>query len=611
MTVAIGNTELFHTFEYWRDRSNDTAAAMSNKAVTVNSNSAVGNASVTGTFRANVVMTDTVYGGSVGALANLTISTNTSFSSNVSIAGSANIVGTLAIGGTVTAAGNVSAGRITVGNTVLNGANAYADSFAGTWNGAVVAANRGGTGTGTAPANGQILIGGTSGYTVGAIANGKGITITSGNGTLAIAATIAGIIPAGGPGITISQNTSSGVHTIINTGVTQLAFGQSNTDGGGVWRSIDSNVGDANNTSVAGLRVGPTDIALALGYIPANANANLWLPANTDTYYIGNVAIGFFVANTGNTAFSSNATFDVRSYTNNGTKFIIRAENANTVSNVAHSSIDINVANTGAKGILAFSRGTTNETGWSKGKIEYRHSNEQMGLYTNGLERITVDGFNIGIGTTVPMPNEGGQGLHISGTVPGLTIEGTSTSTFHMGINPAFNTLNGGARLSNAFGLYSDTSQSGIVFKNVNANTGGLEFYTGNAARVVVSANGNIGIGNTTPIHKMSVAGDVMAAGYLTLSDYRYKTNVEPMSRPIAVDRLMQLKPVWFDYIDGAEEQEGFLAHEFQEVIPSGVKGEKDGENPQSIDKTTAIPLLVSALQYALNRIAVLEKKGS
>jgi len=55
MTYSIGNTDVTNTFEYWRTQTNYLAAAMSNYAVTVNSNTAAGNAAITGTFTANAL----------------------------------------------------------------------------------------------------------------------------------------------------------------------------------------------------------------------------------------------------------------------------------------------------------------------------------------------------------------------------------------------------------------------------------------------------------------------------------------------------------------------------------------------------------------------------
>ena len=55
MTVTVSNTANTNTFDYWRNRTNELADAMTNKTVTVDSNTATGNAAITGTFSANVL----------------------------------------------------------------------------------------------------------------------------------------------------------------------------------------------------------------------------------------------------------------------------------------------------------------------------------------------------------------------------------------------------------------------------------------------------------------------------------------------------------------------------------------------------------------------------
>jgi hypothetical protein len=60
---------------------------------------------------------------------------------------------------------------------------------------------------------------------------------------------------------------------------------------------------------------------------------------------------------------------------------------------------------------------------------------------------------------------------------------------------------------------------------------------------------------------------------------------------------------VTFTWKDGGADAEGFIAHEFAEVCPHGVIGEKDGvdENAdpkyQSMDSSVAIPILTAAIQ--------------
>jgi hypothetical protein len=132
-------------------------------------------------------------------------------------------------------------------------------------------------------------------------------------------------------------------------------------------------------------------------------------------------------------------------------------------------------------------------------------------------------------------------------------------------------------------------------------------------------------------------------------SDYRIKENIVNVSNGITL--LKQLRPVNFNYTSDSgfttEEQAkvriGFIAHEFAEICPTGVIGEKDGmdiwgdctnsegettqthvpenkkkegetwteksriPNYQQIDFSKAVPILTAALQEAIARIEVLE----
>ena len=97
-----------------------------------------------------------------------------------------------------------------------------------------------------------------------------------------------------------------------------------------------------------------------------------------------------------------------------------------------------------------------------------------------------------------------------------------------------------------------------------------------------------------------------------TSSDYRMKENEVVISDGIT--RLKQLKPYSFNFKTEPDiTRDGFFAHELQTVLPYMVRGEKDAvdENddiePQMIDKSKLVPLLVSALQEAIERIEALE----
>lgn len=61
MTVTVANVANTNTFDYWRNRTNELAFAMSTYVVTTETAATTGNAAITGTFTANVLAGNTVY----------------------------------------------------------------------------------------------------------------------------------------------------------------------------------------------------------------------------------------------------------------------------------------------------------------------------------------------------------------------------------------------------------------------------------------------------------------------------------------------------------------------------------------------------------------------
>ena len=136
------------------------------------------------------------------------------------------------------------------------------------------------------------------------------------------------------------------------------------------------------------------------------------------------------------------------------------------------------------------------------------------------------------------------------------------------------------------------------------------------------------------------ITSDGSTTNYATSSDYRLKENLE--YNWDATTRLKQLKPARFNWI--ADESntavDGFIAHEVSSIVPAAVSGEKDamavetryteddvetqGDNPsksvgdtktyssteidpQSIDHSKLVPLLVKTIQELEARITALE----
>ncbi|NDB55171.1 tail fiber domain-containing protein, partial [archaeon] len=99
---------------------------------------------------------------------------------------------------------------------------------------------------------------------------------------------------------------------------------------------------------------------------------------------------------------------------------------------------------------------------------------------------------------------------------------------------------------------------------------------------------------------------------YQSYSDYRLKENVADLTG--ALDKVNSLQPKTFNYINTPETtNEGFIAHELQEVVPQAVSGTKDGVdedgNPkyQGVDNAHIVPLLVGAIKELKAEIETLK----
>ena len=106
MTITVANTANTNTFDYWRNRTNELADAMTNKTVTVDSNTATGNAVVNGHFVSGTLVANVALrGGNTSTFNTLTISSNVEVST----------------GNTITVGNSSVNTQITCGNLFLNG----------------------------------------------------------------------------------------------------------------------------------------------------------------------------------------------------------------------------------------------------------------------------------------------------------------------------------------------------------------------------------------------------------------------------------------------------------------------------------------------------------
>jgi hypothetical protein len=215
---------------------------------------------------------------------------------------------------------------------------------------------------------------------------------------------------------------------------------------------------------------------------------------------------------------------------------------------------------------------------------------------------------------------------------------------------------------------------SGLLnFRATQQNFNGYIFDTVDGERMRIDSSGNVLIHRTSPAASakgisfaVDANGTVMDCGttysgfdqmrfwhngnrvgtiqvtasstsYVTSSDYRLKTDAQPMTGASA--RVQALKPVNFEWIADGTRVDGFLAHEAQTVVPEAVTGTKDAMRDeeyevtpavldddgnvvteavmgtrsvpdyQGIDQSKLVPLLTAALQEALTKIDALETR--
>jgi hypothetical protein len=283
-----------------------------------------------------------------------------------------------------------------------------------------------------------------------------------------------------------------------------------------------------------------------------------------------------------------------------------------------------------------------------------------MVLYThNGtslLERMRIDASgNVGIGTSSPTAllhvagsARIGNSEYNTGTIE-LNVQGSGDRNtfidFHSSGTPAASDFS--ARIIKGAGANSD-------FGIVNTGAGSIVFENANAERMRVNGAGNLLVGTTTSLsgtntQLLQVASTIATRGYLGFpgvngtgytnpfninwtgspqlwidsvnvgtisvsSDYRIKRNIETQTAP-ALERVMALRPVTYQMADYGtlfketeEIKEGFIAHEVQEVIPSGAEGFKDDpEQIQSLRVDAILAVAVKAIQELNAKVTALE----
>ena len=241
----------------------------------------------------------------------------------------------------------------------------------------------------------------------------------------------------------------------------------------------------------------------------------------------------------------------------------------------------------------------------------------------NGTTAVTIDtSQNVGIGTVSPTAK-----LH---------------TQIGSGVSAGIKVLNGGG---SGLQLYTDSNVANADAFIESPLTGvAMIFKNGGSERMRISSNGTVAINNTSTAYSLSVVGtsgtdvglfkvavngDIISfqnasgvrqgyiqilagsVSYTSTSDYRLKEDIAPMTG--ALNKVALLKPVTYKFKADGSSNQGFIAHELQEVIPEAVSGEKDAVdkegNPlyQAIDQAKIVATLTAAIQEQQALITTLQ----
>lgn len=196
----------------------------------------------------------------------------------------------------------------------------------------------------------------------------------------------------------------------------------------------------------------------------------------------------------------------------------------------------------------------------------------------------------VGIGSIIPTYQLDVKGEINSRSANGFRIRGTSRSTILRSDDSDFYIM--ATETGDPDGAWNTLRP--FIFNLTNGTT-----WLGGQALTVIHG-GNVGIGTTTPNYKLDVRGSIGNNTTLYHSDLRWKKDIRPIQYGL-VD-LMKLNGVSYLWNVSAfpemgfdkEIQFGFIAQEFEKIIPELVKTDKDGY--KSIDYVKLTPLLVKAI---------------
>ncbi len=326
--------------------------------------------------------------------------------------------------------------------------------------------------------------------------------------------------------------------------------------------------------------------AVWLNYGPANKNENLYLFGyNTQLYY--GTASGYRLAidikPTGNVLIGTTAdsAAKLRIQTNRTDTFTWNLGNLANKSDMALEFYDS--YNSNIYGLYTAINYYSGDVAMQVGR-----SDGLTNAYNLCLQPL---GGNVLIGTTT---DSGTAKLQVNGKIKAPAI---NAGSFYIGA------------------AYDGNSEVGYdcIERDIYGASIYMQYYN-NGGISMCNGGGTVSMGGN-----LSVSGNIYASGAITAgtaSDRRLKDNICTIDQNKAIEVLMSLNPITYEWNDKAKElggyegiSQGFIAQEYESIIPNS--GRAIWGEYRAIDYTKAIPYMVSVEQNHETRLQYLERENN
>ncbi len=195
----------------------------------------------------------------------------------------------------------------------------------------------------------------------------------------------------------------------------------------------------------------------------------------------------------------------------------------------------------------------------------YRVGTQALGISVGGVNRMTICGDKIGIGTTTPSYRF--EVSNSETTNNDVRITGGAGNVANSGGALAFSAGQGGASgfmsrikgvLCNA--IVGTEEQGGIIFETRASNASSGQALT---ERVRIDANGRVGIGSTAPVETLDVCGNLIVGGGVDSNLIRFRGTTGDSNS--AGDFTVMAERIW-----GGSEQSELIIFKGNDVGASG-----------------------------------------